>query len=42
MPKASFIAPAVSEKRLYRFKLRVSDRKGAESLPAYVDVIVEP
>jgi hypothetical protein len=42
MPKASFTAPAVSEKRLYRFKLRVSDRKGAESLPAFVDVIVEP
>jgi hypothetical protein len=42
MPKASFIAPAVSEKRLYRFKLRVSDRKGAESLPAFVDVVVEP
>ncbi len=42
MPKASFTAPAVSEKRLYRFKLRVSDRKGAESLPAFVDVVVEP
>jgi hypothetical protein len=42
MPKASFIAPAVSEKRLYRFKLRVSDRKGAESLPAFVDIMVEP
>lgn len=42
MPKASFIAPMVSEKRLYRFKLRVSDRKGAESLPAFVNVVVEP
>lgn len=42
MPVASFIAPTVSEKRLYRFKLRVSDRKGAESLPAFVDVVVEP
>jgi hypothetical protein len=42
MPRASFTAPVVSEKRLYRFKLRVSDRKGAESLPAFVDVIVEP
>ncbi|WP_447979579.1 PKD domain-containing protein [Candidatus Nitrospira bockiana] len=42
MPKASFVAPFVSEKRLYRFRLRVSDRKGAESLPAYVDVTVEP
>jgi hypothetical protein len=42
MPKASFIAPTVSETRLYRFRLRVSDRKGAESLPAFVDVLVEP
>jgi hypothetical protein len=42
MPKASFIAPTVSEPRLYRFRLRVSDRKGAESLPAFVDVLVEP
>ena len=42
MPKASFVAPSVSEKRLYRFKLRVTDKQGADSLPAYVDVIVEP
>lgn len=42
MPKASFIAPTVSEKRLFRFKLRVSDRKGAESLPAFVNIFVEP
>ncbi|TAJ33439.1 MAG: hypothetical protein EPO64_00985 [Nitrospirae bacterium] len=42
MPKASFVAPQLSEKRLYRFKLRVTDKKGADSLPAYVDVIVEP
>jgi hypothetical protein len=42
MPRASFLAPAVSEKRLFRFKLRVTDKKGADSLPAYVDVIVEP
>ena len=40
--KASFIAPTVSEKRLYRFKLKVTDRKGAESLPAYVDITVSP
>ena len=40
--KASFIAPAVSEKRLYRFKLKVTDKKGAESLPAFVDITVEP
>jgi hypothetical protein len=40
--EASFLAPAVSEPRTYRFKLRVTDRKGADSLPAYVDVTVEP
>ena len=38
----SFLAPAVSEKRTYRFKLRVTDKKGADSVPAYVDIIVEP
>ncbi|HXC68096.1 MAG TPA: PKD domain-containing protein, partial [Nitrospiraceae bacterium] len=38
----SFLAPAVSEKRTYRFKLRVTDKKGADSMPAYVDVVVEP
>lgn len=42
MPKASFLAPQVSEQRLYRFKLRVTDKKGADSLPAYVDVTVTP
>jgi hypothetical protein len=42
MPKASFLAPQVSEQRLYRFKLRVTDKKGADSLPAYVDVTVLP
>jgi hypothetical protein len=42
MPEASFVAPTVSEKRLLRFKLRVTDKKGADSLPAYVDVWVEP
>jgi len=42
MPRASFVAPQVSEKRLFRFKLRVSDKKGADSLPAFVDVVVEP
>jgi hypothetical protein len=41
-PEASFQAPQVSEPRTYRFKLRVTDRKGADSLPAYVDVTVEP
>ena len=40
--EASFLAPTVSEKRIYRFKLRVTDKKGADSVPAYVDVVVEP
>jgi hypothetical protein len=40
--EASFQAPHVSESRTYRFKLRVTDKKGADSLPAYVDVTVEP
>ena len=38
----SFFTPAVSEKRTYRFKLRVTDKKGADSVPAFVDVTVEP
>ncbi len=42
MPRASFLSPQVSEKRLFRFKLRVTDKKGADSLPAFVDVVVEP
>jgi exosome complex RNA-binding protein Csl4 len=42
MPKATFVAPQVSEKRLFRFKLRVTDKFGADSLPAFVDVVVEP
>ena len=40
--EASFLAPTVSEKRTYRFKLRVTDKKGADSVPAFVDVVVEP
>jgi hypothetical protein len=40
--EASFLAPTVSEKRTYRFKLRVTDKKGADSVPAFVDVTVEP
>jgi hypothetical protein len=40
--EASFLAPTVSETRTYRFKLRVTDKKGADSLPAFVDVSVEP
>lgn len=42
MPKASFQAPDVSEPKLFRFSLRVTDKKEADSLPAYVDVTVEP
>ncbi|MFM8552155.1 MAG: PKD domain-containing protein, partial [Nitrospiraceae bacterium] len=47
-PKATFVAPKVSAKRLFRFKLRVTDMKGpdtvkgADSLPSYVDVWVVP
>lgn len=40
--EASFLTPTVSEPRTYRFKLRVTDKKGADSLPAFVDVTVEP
>jgi len=42
MPEASFLAPQVSDKRTYRFRLRVTDKKGADSVPSYVDVTVEP
>jgi hypothetical protein len=42
MAEASFVAPQVSEKRLFRFRLRVTDGKGADSVPSYVDVTVEP
>lgn len=42
MAEASFVAPQVSEKRLFRFRLRVTDQKGADSVPSYVDVTVEP
>ncbi|SPP65783.1 PKD domain-containing protein [Nitrospira lenta] len=41
-PEASFQAPHVSEPRTYRFKLRVTDKKGADSPPVFVDVTVEP
>ena len=40
--EASFLAPQVSEPRTYRFKLRVTDKNGADSLPAFVNVTVEP
>ena len=47
-PKATFVAPKVSARRLLRFKLRVTDMrgpdtvKGADSFPAFVNVWVEP
>ncbi len=41
-PEPSFQAPHVSEPRTYRFKLRATDKSGADSLPAFVDVTVEP
>lgn len=40
--EASFLAPTVSEKRTFRFKLRVTDKKGADSVPAFVDITIEP
>ncbi|WHZ25620.1 MAG: Chitinase [Nitrospira sp.] len=40
--ETSFLAPIVSEPRTYRFKLRVTDKMGADSLPAFVDVTVKP
>ncbi len=45
---ASFVAPKVSGKRLLRFRLRVTDMegadtlKGADSLPSFLNVWVEP
>lgn len=42
MPKASFQAPQVSEPKLLRFSLRVTDQDEADSFPAYVDVTVKP
>jgi len=40
--KARFLAPFVPAERLFRFKLRVTDVEGADSDPAYVDIIVAP
>lgn len=47
-PTPSFMAPKVSGTRLLRFKLRVTDMtgpdtiRGADSLPAYVNIWVDP
>ena len=40
--KARFFAPFVVEPRLFRFTLRVTDVQGADSVPAVVDIMVEP
>ncbi|NKB80425.1 MAG: hypothetical protein GKS05_00725 [Nitrospirales bacterium] len=40
--KASFLAPFVVGERIFRFKLRVTDAQGADSLPAFLDVTVQP
>ena len=40
--QAKFLAPFVVEERLFRFTLRVTDMQGADSLPAFVDVIITP
>jgi len=40
--KARFLAPFVVEARTFRFKLKVTDVRGADSLPSYVDVMIEP
>ncbi len=40
--KARFLAPFVVEPRRFRFQLRVTDVQGADSVPAVIDVMVEP
>ncbi len=40
--KARFLAPFVHKEQLFRFKLRVTDAQGADSQPAYQDIIVTP
>ena len=40
--KARFLAPFVNKERLFRFKLRVTDILGADSTPAYIDILVTP
>ncbi len=40
--QARFLAPFVVEPRLFRFQLKVTDAQGADSIPAWVDVVVEP
>ena len=40
--QARFLAPFVVEERTFRFTLRVTDVLGADSLPAYADIIIKP
>lgn len=40
--RATFLAPFVVEERTFRFTLRVTDVRGADSLLASVDVIIQP
>ena len=40
--QARFLAPFVAAERTFRFKLRVTDVQGADSLSSYVDVIITP
>ncbi len=40
--KSSFLAPRVEDTRTFRFKLHVTDIQGADSFPAFLDIIVEP
>ena len=40
--QAKFLAPFVVEERTFRFTLRVTDIRGADSVPVYVDVMITP
>ncbi len=40
--QAKFLAPFVVEERTFRFTLRVTDIRGADSLPVSVDVVIMP
>ena len=40
--QAKFLAPFVVEERTFRFILRVTDIRGADSLPVSVDVVIMP
>ena len=40
--QARFLAPFVVEERTFRFRLRVTDIRGADSVPSYVNVTIQP